>query len=103
MRSSPDRWPAGPIDLDKGDDRSALMPGLLRQRRRRDPATPCQQATFAAAGRDFVWAAWSEPTLIKLVHVRASAWQRRPPTFATLPARYVSGASYHEGLEAHEP
>jgi amidase len=78
--------PAGPIDLDTGDDRSALMPGLsgiAAVAGYPHITVPAGYIRGLPVGISFVGRAWSEPTLIKLAYAYEQATKhRRPPTFA---------------------
>ena len=78
--------PAGQIDLDKGDDRSALMPGLsgiAAVAGYPHITVPAGYIRGLPVGISFVGRAWSEPTLIKLAYAYEQATKhRRPPTFA---------------------
>jgi amidase len=78
--------PAGPIDLQKGDDRSALLPGLsgiAAVAGYPHITVPAGYIRGLPVGVSFVGRAWSEPTLIKLAYAYEQATKHRhPPTFA---------------------
>jgi amidase len=78
--------PATLIDLSKGDDRSAFMPGLsgiAAVAGYPHITVPAGFIRGLPVGISFVGRAWSEPTLIKLAYAYEQATRhRRPPTFA---------------------
>ena len=78
--------PAGLIDLQKGDDRSALLPGLsgiAAVAGYPHITVPAGYIRGLPVGISFVGRAWSEPTLIKLAYAYEQATRHRhPPTFA---------------------
>jgi len=78
--------PAGLIDLQKGDDRSALLPGLsgiAAAAGYPHITVPAGYIRGLPVGISFVGRAWSEPTLIKLAYAYEQATRHRhPPTFA---------------------
>ena len=78
--------PAGRIDLQKGDDRSAFLPGLAgiaAVAGYPHITVPAGYIHGLPVGMSFVGRAWSEPTLIKLAYAYEQATgHRRPPAFA---------------------
>ena len=78
--------PALLIDLGKGDNRSALLPGLsgiAAVAGYPHITVPAGYIGGLPVGISFVGRAWSEPTLIKLAYAYEQATKhRRPPTFA---------------------
>lgn len=78
--------PAGLIDLQKGDDRSAFLPGLsgiAAVAGYPHITVPAGYIRGLPVGISFVGRAWSEPTLIKIAYAYEQATKRRhPPTFA---------------------
>jgi amidase len=78
--------PAGLIDLQKGDDRSALLPGLsgiAAVAGYPHITVPAGYIRGLPVGLSFVGRAWSEPTLIRLAYAYEQATKHRhPPTFA---------------------
>jgi amidase len=78
--------PAGLIDLSKGDDRSAFVPGLsgiAAVAGYPHLTVPAGYIRGLPVGISFVGRAWSEPTLIKLAYAYEQATKRRrPPAFA---------------------
>ena len=79
--------PAALIDLQKGDDRSAFLPGLsgiAAVAGYPHITVPAGYIRGLPVGISFVGGAWSEPTLIKLAYAYEQATKhRRPPTFAS--------------------
>jgi amidase len=77
--------PAGLIDLTKGDDRKAFIPGLsgiAAVAGYPHITVPAGYIRGLPVGISFVGRAWSEPTLIKLAYSYEQATKhRRPPTF----------------------
>jgi amidase len=82
---APTGGPAGLINLEKGDNRSALLPGLSGIAAvAGDPhiTVPAGYVHGLPVGISFVGRAWSEPTLIKLAYAYEQATKRRhPPAF----------------------
>jgi len=78
--------PAGLIDLRKGDDRSAFLPGLsgiAAVAGYPHITVPAGYIRGLPVGLSFVGRAWSEPTLIRLAYAYEQATRHRhPPTFA---------------------
>ena len=78
--------PAGLIDLGKGDNRSAFLPGLsgiAAVAGYPHITVPAGYIRGLPVGMSFVGRAWSEATLIKLAYAYEQATKhRRPPTFA---------------------
>jgi amidase len=78
--------PAGLIDLQQGDDRSAFLPGLsgiAAVAGYPHITVPAGFIRGLPVGISFVGRAWSEPTLIKLAYAYEQATRhRRAPTFA---------------------
>ena len=78
--------PASLIDLQKGDDRSAFIPGLsgiAAVAGYPHITVPAGYIRGLPVGISFVGRAWSEPTLIKLAYAYEQATKHRhPPTFA---------------------
>jgi amidase len=74
------------IDLGKGDNRSAFLPGLsgiAAVAGYPHITVPAGYIRGLPVGISFVGRAWSEPTLIKLAYAYEQATKhRRPPTFA---------------------
>jgi amidase len=83
---APTGGPSGLINLAKGDNRSALLPGLSGIAAvAGDPhiTVPAGFVHGLPVGISFVGRAWTEPTLIKLAYAYEQASKRRhPPTFA---------------------
>jgi amidase len=78
--------PAALIDLEKGDDRNAFLPGLsgiAAVAGYPHITVPAGYIRGLPVGISFVGRAWSEPTLIKLAYAYEQATRHRhPPTFA---------------------
>ena len=79
--------PAGLIDLAKGDDRSAMIPGLTgiaAVAGYPHITVPAGYIRGLPVGISFVGPAWSEPTLIRLAYAYEQATKhRRQPAFAS--------------------
>jgi amidase len=88
---APTGGPSGLINLAKGDNRSALLPGLSGIAAvAGDPhiTVPAGFVHGLPVGISFVGRAWTEPTLIKLAYAYEQASKRRhPPAFAATAER----------------
>ena len=84
--------PAGPIDLDKGDDRSALMPGLsgiAAVAGYPHITVPAGYIRGLPVGISFVGRAWSEPTSSSSRTQSEQATQAPPPADFRTPAEPI--------------
>jgi amidase len=91
---APTGGPAGLINLERGDNRNAMIPGLAGIAAVAGYPHITVPAGFISGlpvGISFVGRAWSEPTLIKLAYAYEQATKhRRAPTFAPTAASPVT-------------
>ena len=97
--------PAGADRSQKGDDRSAFMPGLsgiAAVAGYPHITVPAGYIRGLPVGISFVGRAWSEPTLIKLAYAYEQATKASSPADVRTICRisHVSGTFYHEVTKA---